>query len=342
MNNDKMIILVLFQFIVMTSLLLLEINGHLLGLWKTILYTALFVVTAFLLFMHFRCRTKLKLTVTELRRVINGNLKTRLFVKNDDHLFNEMIFSINELIDKLEKVQVETVKSQTARRRLLSNISHDIRTPVTSIIGYVDALRDGIATSQEEKQEYLTIISKKSNSLKQLIDEIFHMAKLEADEVRFNTELLDFAEVVRESLIEFLHELKKYGMELKVQIPEKNCWIMADRLSLVRIISNIIHNAIRYGKEGKVLGVMLTETPREYQLLIWDQGPGISKEHLGNVFERMYRSDQSRNPKNGGSGLGLAITRALVEKNRGRIWAESIPWEKTTFGFSIPKYEHSD
>ncbi len=116
-------------------------------------------------------------------------------------------------------------KSQKARKQLLSSISHDIRTPLTSIIGYIDALKDGIATSKEEELEYLEILSNKSNSLKQLVDEIFHMAKIDADELPFKEEQLDLSEITRETLIEFLPELSKYHIELKIDIPEKPCLI---------------------------------------------------------------------------------------------------------------------
>jgi signal transduction histidine kinase len=274
--------------------------------------------------------------VSEVKRVSNGNLHTRLLA-NDDHLVNEVIFSINEMIEQLERVQIERLKSETARKTLLSSISHDIRTPLTSIIGYVDALKDDIATSEAEKRHYLHIISKKSSGLKHLIDELFHLAKLDADEITMKSELLDLAEIARETVIEFLPELKKAEIELKVRIPDQQCFILADRLSMVRVISNLLKNAIQHGKAGKLIGIELTETERNYQILIWDKGPGISDADLENVFERMYRGDQSRNLSNGGSGLGLAIVKSLVEKNNGEIWVESIPWEKTMFGFAIQR-----
>ncbi|PER26850.1 two-component sensor histidine kinase [Bacillus cereus] len=274
----------------------------------------------------------------ELERVIKGNLTTRLIV-NEDDAFNKMTFSVNELIEHLEKVQIETIKSQNARKRLLSSISHDIRTPLTSIIGYIDALKDDIAVSGEEKKEYLEIISRKSSNLKQLINEIFNMAKLDADEVVINPELLELTEITREVLIEHLPEIKKNNLELKLSLPNTKCFIMADYLSIIRIIDNLIKNAIIYGKEGKVLGIELIESHKEFQLLIWDKGQGIAKHELDNVFERMYRSDQSRNSINGGSGLGLSIAKSLVEKNQGKIWVESSPWNKTVFCICFPKTE---
>ncbi|MEI4624074.1 HAMP domain-containing histidine kinase [Bacillus pfraonensis] len=332
MKNDEVLYLILLQFIIITGLLFIDM-GH---TSKLILFIILIVITVSLFFTRLHFIQTRKSMVKKLRRVINGNLHTRLYT-NNDHSLDDVIFSINELITELEKVQVEAKKSQKTRKQLLSSISHDIRTPLTSIIGYIDALKDGIAASEEEKLEYLEILSNKSNSLKQLVDEIFNMAKLDADEMPFKEEQLNFPEIARESLIEFLPELSKHGIELQVNIPEEPCMITADSLSLMRVISNLLKNAIHYGKPGKIIGIELFETTNDYQLLIWDKGPGISTDDLENVFERMYRIEQSRNSTHGGSGLGLAIAKALVEKNGGQIWVESIPWERTTFGFSIPK-----
>lgn len=332
MKNDKVLYLISLQLIIIPILLLIEMSHT----CKLILFTVLFLITIGLFFIRIHFIQSRKSIVASLRRAIHGNLQTRLYTTNDNSL-DDVIFSINELITELEKVQVETRKSQEARKQLLSSISHDIRTPLTSIIGYVDALKDGIASSEDEQREYLEILSKKSSSLKQLVDQIFNMAKLDADEFPQQKESLNFAEITRESLIEFLPELSKHNIELQVHIPETPCPITADHLSLVRIIGNLMKNAIYYGKVGKVVGIELLETTSEYQLLIWDKGPGISNNDLENVFERMYRSDQSRNASHGGSGLGLAIAKALVEKNGGQIWVESIPWKKTTFSFSIPK-----
>src|SRR5699024_4401452 len=177
--------------------------------------------------------------------------------------------------------------------------------------------------SEEQKRKYLEIVSRKYNSVKQLLDELFNVAKIEANEFLLKEELMDFAGVTRESIIEFLHELKKEEIELIVSIPEEDCLIMADHQSLILIIGNLLKHDEHNGKDRKVLGIELKETNNDFQLLIWDQGSGISNVDIGNVFERMYRSDYSRNNSFGGSGLGLSIAKELVEKNHGRIWVES-------------------
>lgn len=336
MRTDKIILLLVLQLFVLIGLAVMDFMQKPQGIFHGVLLAGLCILTGIFLVMRIRLLSKMQEIRTELKRTAEGNVNIRLLA-NDGPILNEVIFSINELIDQLDKLQVQTMKSEAARKSLLSNISHDIRTPLTSIIGYLDAVQDDIAASKEEKQEYIEIISKKAMALKELIDDIFHLAKLDADEITLQPETIDFAEFVREAVIDFLPELKKADMELKVSIPEDKCLVEADRLSLLRITNNIINNALQHGKQGKVLGVELSEHSAEYHLSVWDKGAGISEDELTKVFERMYRTERSRSPLHGGSGLGLAIAKALVEKNEGRIWVESEPGIKTAFTISIPK-----
>lgn len=338
MRTDKILILIVLQFFMMVSLLIFAIESF---RPYVIIILSIYTLISLIMFSErIRFLNSLKRMRIELSRVLEGNLKTRLFA-NQDHSVNEVIFMINELIAQLESIRIESIQSQEARKSLLSSISHDIRTPLTSITGYVEALKDDIAASEHERDKYLDIIVNKSNHLKQLIDEIFMMAKLDSDEIPMNFESVNIAELTREVLIEFLPEIKKYGCELAVNLPDKNCDIWADRLSVIRILTNLMSNALQHGLAGKVVGVSLTESAHHYQLEVWDKGPGIPKEHLDSVFERMFRSDASRNASNGGSGLGLAITKALTEKNEGQIWVESIPWKKTAFYLTLPKQIHN-
>jgi signal transduction histidine kinase len=332
LKTDKTLFLISLQLII-CGLLNIQMGPRV----KMSLFITLILITTYLFFSRIQFIQNHKSMNTKLSRVLNGNLQTRLFTSNDRSLHN-IVFSINELIAELEKVRIEAKRYEKSRKQLLSSISHDIRTPLTSIIGYIDALKYGVAASEIEKQEYLKILYMKSNNLKHLVDEIFNMAKLDANEFPLKEEELDFSEVTREVLIDFLPELSKHNIELQVLIPESTCPIIADHLSLMRIIGNLIKNAIYYGKDGKTVGIELLETNTEYELLIWDKGPGIPKHDLQNIFERMYRSEQSRTSSFGSSGLGLSISKALVERNGGHIWVESIPWKRTTFGFSIPKY----
>ncbi|WP_409343200.1 sensor histidine kinase [Paenibacillus sp. MBLB4367] len=336
MKIDKIVLYLALQFLAVTGLVILDMTNQPPGIVRGVLFAALFILSGMLLLIRLRFLSKVKGMVEALNRAVRGNVNTRLLAKGDP-AFDEVIFSINELIEQLDKLGVRTIKSEAARKSLLTNISHDIRTPLTSIIGYADALKDDIAASPELKREYVEIISRKAGALKELIEEIFHLAKLDADEAPMKPEAVDFAEIARESVIAFLPELQMAGMELQVSIPEGSCMVLADRLSMLRIVNNLMKNAVQYGAEGKAAGIELTEYNAEYELCVWDKGAGIAAEDLPRIFERMYRTDRSRSSGHGGSGLGLAIAKALVEKNGGVLLAESEPGRKTAFRFSIPK-----
>jgi signal transduction histidine kinase len=336
MRKDRIFAISQLQLLLILGLIglsILHIAGSL-AWW--ILCVLLLILTCWIIQQRFEFYKQQKRYATALKRANDGHLNTRL-LSEDIHFSNEVIFAINQLIEKLDDLQVQTLKSEAAKRQLLSDFSHDLRTPLTSIIGYVDAIKDGIGVSEAEKQSYIEIILNKAQILKALIEEIFDLAKLDADEMPLKMEKLDFAEITREVVIGFMPELHQNEIKISAEIPDKRCLIYADRLSLQRIIGNIIKNATEYGKSGGVLGLDLMESEKDYQLDIWDQGQGIIQEDIKFVFERLYRADRSRNSINRGSGLGLAIAKVLVEKNGGRIWVTSSPGEKTIFSITLPK-----
>jgi signal transduction histidine kinase len=306
-----------------------------------ILIAVLAASTVFLVVRIRRIDARLERMNNELQRVVRGNLNTRLLT-NGEKALDEVIYTVNELIEQYDRMRIQSIRSDAARRSLLSSISHDIRTPLTSIIGYVDAIRDEAAISEEEKQGYIEIIYRKAAGLKLLIDDIFQMAKLDSDEMPLRLEELDLTEVMRESIIEAMPELQQSGMEQMIELPDKICLVWADQQFLQRIMGNILKNAMQYGKEGGLLGIELIEHVQEYHVLIWDKGPGVPAAAIPHVFERMYRADPSRQGASGGSGLGLSIAKALAEKQGGTIWVDSVPQEKTTFGFSVPKPAYSE
>ncbi|MCP1426505.1 signal transduction histidine kinase [Paenibacillus sp. DS2363] len=338
MNRDAVLMLSGLQLIIGAGALVLEYYTSLTNSSRMWLFAAFVFTSILVLVNQYQIRSKQQSIAAELHRAVNGEGKRRILSKGNV-LLDEIVFAANDLMEQLESVKIDAQRSQAARKSLLSSISHDIRTPLTSMIGYVDALKDDIASTEEERRDYMDILSRKSKDLKKMIDEMFTMAKLDADEMPMQAEPLDLAELTREILIEFIPSLKKAEMDLEIQIPDYPCFVMADRLSINRLISNLIQNSIQYGHEGGVLGIEIASYHLNFQLTVWDQGPGISEKELNLVFERMYRSDHSRSPVFGASGLGLSIARTLAEKNEGHLQAESTPGVKTSFIFTIPKYK---
>ncbi|PYI52491.1 sensor histidine kinase [Paenibacillus flagellatus] len=336
MSSGKGVLLLLLQGTAAAVLLLSELAGQPLGFGRGALFGVLFVCTIALLSGQLRFSSRLRRMKAELARARSGNWNARLLT-NGDRSLDDVVFSVNEWIEKLEEIQIRTARSEAARKSLLSNISHDIRTPLSSIIGYADALKDDVAATPEQKKEYIEVISDKARSLKRVIDDMFQMAKLDADEMPLTMEPVDFAEVVRESLIEILPDVQLHGLELHVRLPDDPCVVEADRIGLLRLTGNILKNAVHYGRDGGAVGVEMSEGAEEVTLLIWDRGAGIAEADLPRVFERTYRTDRARRAQTGGSGLGLAIAKALADKHGGKLWAESVPGERTTFGLVLPK-----
>lgn len=288
--------------------------------------------------IYVKCKNvyKIKRMTEQVERVASGNLNARILVR-EDGLIGELACNFNKIIEKLQMTCEDQILAEESRRKLMANVSHDIRTPLTSIIGYVDALKDGVATDEEERLEYLQIISAKSKKLKQLIDEIFHMAKLDSDDIAMDFQVCDIGEILRECIIEFLPEFNEEEITLKLDITEERSLIYCDRISIIRILSNIIRNALQYGGRENMIGIELIRLENDYQINVWDKGPGIEEEHIPFVFERLYIKDKARKKPLGSSGLGLAIVKKLLEKHGGRIWVESKPYEKTVFSFTIPQ-----
>ncbi|MEK8127994.1 HAMP domain-containing sensor histidine kinase [Paenibacillus filicis] len=339
MKRDSTVLLLTLQFLMLAVLTGMEMLHQPQGIVRGVLWAALFTGTGVLLVGRLRLIKRLEEAVVHLQRAVQGNANTRILVARDEPAVREVEFAMNALIERLTAIQAQSVNSEAARKQLLSAISHDIRTPLTSIIGYVDALKDEIASTPEERQAHLEIISRKGGALKELIEQIFQLAKLDADDIILKPEPLDLAEAAREAVIEWIPELQLRQMEVEAQLPEKPCVVEADRLAVRRILSNLIRNAVQHGQEGGLLGIglSLAENGMAYELVLWDRGPGISEEELPHVFERMYRTAVSRRSLNDGSGLGLAIAKALVEKQGGSIWAESEPGIRTAFRFTLPR-----
>lgn len=221
---------------------------------------------------------------------------------------------------------------------MISDIAHDIRTPLTAIIGYVDLLRDdGLEVTREK--EYVDIIHERGNALKELIEEFFQMAKLECNDVELKTGKVNISEIIRQNIITFMKEISEKHMEPDMELGEEEIYVLADRNALSRVVTNLISNSLKYGYEGRVIGIELKACGGCAEMTVWDRGKGIGKSKIPFIFERLYTEEGSRNRMLQGSGLGLAIVKRLVEYMGGNITVDSIPYEKTSFTLTLPLYK---
>lgn len=245
---------------------------------------------------------------------------------------------LNILLDKFQSTLDEKQTLEIAHKQLIANISHDIRTPLTSLLGFVEVLQKGDGISNTEQKEYLDIIHTKAQNLYKMIQDFFELSKLESEDTPIRLVKTDLTDLAEEVIAAFYQDFVMNGITPEIQLPKQPVYVWGDRISLQRILNNLISNALKYGKAGRVTGISVREEADKVWLDVWDRGNGIPEQDLPLVFNRLYTSEVSRNSSMRGTGLGLAITKQLVEKQNGEIKVSSIPGEKTVFSFSLIRY----
>lgn len=217
----------------------------------------------------------------------------------------DLVKAVNRLVGEYHDHLVEASTLERARREFLSGVSHDLRTPLTSLIGYLRALADEADETGSINREYLGILMAKSTLLKERMEKLFDLARLESGEWVLEPQTIDAAELVRQALIEFRPQWEP--LETTWDLPEGPLLVTFDRLALVRVIQNLVQNALTHGREGSWLGVSLQATAKGGVLTVEDQGPGIAADLRRHLFER-------RRPGVHRGGLGLAIAAELVRR----------------------------
>ncbi|MBC6975396.1 HAMP domain-containing histidine kinase [Bacillus sp. Xin] len=273
-------------------------------------------------------------------RIKDGDLQFQIPVTSHDEI-GQLNQAFEEMRQKLkESIEVQAQYEEN-RKELISNISHDLKTPITSIIGYVEGIKDGVANTPEKMNRYLTTIYTKATHMDTLIDELFLFSKLDLNRVPFHFETIELYLFMEDIVEEIQMDLSKDGIHLSLQsFRESPLYVTADREKVKRVISNLIHNSMKYmDKPQKEIIVTLLEEADMAIVRVTDNGSGIASDTLPYIFERFYRAEQSRNSSTGGSGLGLAIAKQIVEEHGGKIWAESKLGESTSIFFSLKKVQ---
>ena len=272
-------------------------------------------------------------------RIKEGDLHFQIPVTSHDEI-GQLNQAFEEMRQKLkESIEVQAQYEEN-RKELISNISHDLKTPITSIIGYVEGIKDGVANTPEKMDKYLTTIHTKAKHMDTLIDELFLFSKLDLNRVPFQFETIELNVFMQELLEEMQMDLSEEGIEVHLQLHSSPLYVTADCEKINRVISNLIHNSVKYmDKEEKKITVTVLSDNDTVIVKVMDNGSGIEADTLPYIFERFYRAEQSRNSNTGGSGLGLAIAKQIIEEHGGNIWVESELGKGTSIFFSLEKVE---
>lgn len=279
----------------------------------------------------------LKYIHEKLNSIIFNNTSEKLLVFTDDKELIPILMEINKLLDYNQKILADYSKAEITMKKMLSNISHDLKTPLTVVLGYIETIKLDSDISSEESEALLSKVENKTKEVLELINKFFDLAKLESGDKDIPLTRVNMNEVCRKNILSFYDILTNKGFDVIIDIPQNNIYSLGNEEALDRIINNLISNVIKYGNEGMVLGLSLKSEENYVYVEVWDKGKGISEIHKDRVFERMYTLEDSRNKLYQGSGLGLTITKRLVEKLDGEIFLDSKPYERTSFTFKLKR-----
>lgn len=263
--------------------------------------------------------------------VKNGNGNRRILSAANE-LIAPLAYEINDIVVSYENRLSAFRQTDETNRQLMTSLSHDVRTPLTTLIGYLDAAHKGIVTGKD-RDDYIEIARRKAHDLKEYIDVLFDWFKLNSDEFAMEINTIEAGELTRDILIDWIPIFEDKQIDYQIDIPEQPFRVKLDTDGYMRILNNLIQNVIAHSHADKI-EISLSKQNGNMKILLADNGTGIEKEDLKHIFERLYKCDKGRSEK--GSGLGLSIVHQLVEKMNGTITAESVPGKGTAFTLIFP------
>ena len=269
-----------------------------------------------------------------LEDIKNGNGNRRILAETHE-LVAPLAYALNDIILSYESRLSAYHQTEETNRQLMTSLSHDVRTPLTTLIGYLDATHKGIVNGKE-RDDYIETARRKAHDLKEYIDVLFDWFKLGSNEFSMNISTVDLTELTRNILIDWIPIFEDAQIDFVADIPEQPFRVQIDPDGYMRILNNLIQNVISHSQADKV-EIALSGMEGNIKILLSDNGVGIDKEDLKHIFERLYKCDKGRSEK--GSGLGLSIVHQLVAKLNGTITAESILGKGTVFILIFPLAE---
>lgn len=300
-----------------------------------ILFICSAAVNIFLFRSRLNLRTEIKYIRNKLRKVVNEETGERLLLNTEDKYIKSLLIQINRLLDHNQKIKGNCNSIELSMRKMLSNISHDLKTPLTVILGYIEMINNDKSLTSEKVMSLLKTVNLKTVEVLALINRFFELVKLESGDKKLNSSRIDICEVSRKIILDYYEILISKEFEVVIDIPDDSIFVSGDEEAIERVLNNLITNAIQYGSDGKMVGLKIRITDNDVFVEIPDKGKGINEMHKDRVFERMYTLEDSRNTNYQGSGLGLTITKRLVEQMEGSISLNSVPFKETTFSVRL-------
>ncbi|PWU69802.1 sensor histidine kinase [Gracilibacillus dipsosauri] len=284
-----------------------------------------------------KIRYQLSYMTEKMNQIISNPSAERLLLMTEEKELRNLLNEINRLLDFHHQYIADNAKVRMSMNRMLSNVSHDLRTPLTVILGYLETMEYDKKLTDQKRGSLLTKVRRKALEVSDLINKFFDLAKLESGDWQLDIRKVHLNEVCAKAIVGYYDTLSSKGFAVETDIPQEPIFLYADPEAITRILDNLLTNAIRYGKDGKMVGIALEQDEDHVYLKVSDRGKGIKEQEKQRIFERLYTLNDSRSRQAEGSGIGLTIAKHLTEQMNGQITYASTPYTKTVFTVQFPK-----
>ena len=323
-----------------TSDLLPQMKSTLLQMVVAVMLILILTGLALVSWIYNSIISPIKQLTEATQKITEGTLDFEINIPEHNDELATLCRNFNDMRLRLMESTQEKVETESENRELISNITHDLKTPVTSIKGYAEGIIDGVADTPEKRDKYIRTIYNKANDLDRLINELTYYSGIDANRIPYNFAKINISDYFQDCVDDISVDLESRNIKLEYtnQIDHATC-IIADPVQMKKVINNIVGNSIKYmDKDEGRLGILLRDADTSIIIEISDNGKGIAAKDLPYIFDRFYRTDSSRNSSKGGSGIGLSIVKKIVEDQGGRIWAVSQLGNGTTMLMEFRKY----
>ena len=300
------------RYVVLSKLLIKDDTGSFMFIGGGVFILLFFLLT-------FERMHYIKKLSGALKTIATGDLDTFVAVKGKDEL-SLLADNINDMVREIKNRKEKQEQAEKTKNELIVNMSHDLRTPLTSIIGYIKLLKQ--KNTVEELDDYITIVDDKAQRLEKMIDDLFEYTLLLNDQMQLSLTKVSINELIRQVVEEMMPLAQQNDGVITYSVLEDDQLINVDVSRMVRVYENIIANAIKYGQKPGHIEVKLKNSEECVLISIFNKGESIDKDEVDKLFERLYRTDKARCSHTSGSGIGLSIAKSIVESHNGRIWAE--------------------
>lgn len=320
--------------------LLPQIQSFLIQIALSFVLVIIFTAVILMLWIYQSILSPINTLRIATNQMSEGNLEYPMEYRRDNDEIGELCKDFENMRKRMKLLIEEQMQYEETTRELMSNISHDLKTPLTAIKGYAEGMLDGVADTPERREKYLRTIYNKAADMTYLVDELSFFSKIDSNSIPYHFVHLNMEDYFSDCVAELALDLEVKNIDLGYfNYVDKNQEIIVDAEQLKRVISNIIGNSVKYmDKKRGIINFRIQDQYDCVQIEIEDNGKGVAKNEISYIFDRFYRTDASRNSSQGGTGLGLSICRKIIEDHGGRIWASSKEGVGTSIFFTLKKY----